>query len=184
MAFVPKPQCELGHGSHHLFKQSNEDACGIAVLAMVARLKLGVELDEAEAFKQAGGKALTAPDLFNQLVAVGIPGVTRRMGEQSTLKGCVRAATPSTPVIAAVSWVGKKVGHFILIEGRTPGSLGRSSTYCICDPHYGLVQTSLSKGEKPAESPVSGTKFTQKGLRYSPKSDAIGIISQLITFSW
>jgi hypothetical protein len=171
MAWSSGP-CSRGHIHWNLKQQSNR-SCGAACAAMAIFRKKGEMYLDTDLIKKYGKDASKDTDIVPLLELYGVRATLFQRLSQDDLKSKVRAATTSKPVIAAVIWQGANTGHWVMIEGRTT-HFRESSEYCICDPEYGTVVTSLTAAEISIQFKAGPKGWP--GLQYTPLPTIIGVL--------
>lgn len=159
---------------HMICRQRRTMSCGIACIAMVVYRKHGVRLLESslrgysQALDQMTGQR-TGASISNKTRTEGFDEVEgtrpynlvimlRKMrvevdyryqsGRATTI---LPGASPQTPVIAGIKWDGGG-GHWILVDGWDD----RANRAIVCDPYYGLVESSVAGGKYSTPSGSSG----------------------------
>jgi Papain-like cysteine protease AvrRpt2 len=175
--------CKHGH-THWVLSQTSLQGCGLAVCGMIIHRKKGIQHTDTDLLLSWKFRTTRWPSRDDDIEALlgeyGVSGRTYKHLSKSRMKDLVRAASTASPIVAAVAWQGASTGHWIVIEGRTTQGLGRSSSYCVCDPLEGVVLTSLSGGELDVRGPTTDEAFNLPGLIYKQKLNMTGVLKGVI----
>jgi hypothetical protein len=180
--------CPHAH-KHWVLSQTALKGCGLAVSGMLIHRMLGKQYSEVDLlirWTKLGQDYPSRDDNVKTLLNdYGVRGVMHKHLSSDRMKDLVRAASIARPVIAAVVWQGAFTGHWVMIESRTTQGFGSSSSYCVCDPLKGVVNTSLTDGKVQVKSAIDAKDphrvedpkpLILQGLKYHQDKTTLGVV--------